>query len=1029
MSGTIWGKSHGKRRLVTRVAATLLVGVAAFVANTSGDWHAGPIETANAADPLVTYELNITVAPGLAPSGVVIGANGTLFLRDRASVTATLSNVGVGSSELGVGANGVDIYSEPNLILNDSAKLSGAAIVKGTVTRRNNNIIIAGGVTTGVSFADPAGKTFLATWPSGGGTNYDLQSNQALTLNAGVAYGNVSVKTGATLAITAGEHFVKSLTVEPGANVVLLDGTDRISLFVKDSFIWRGKLTTQSGAAPEWLVGYLGTQRVPLESAFTGLLLAPNAEVTLASINVGKHTGQFFGKTVDVQPNVAVVFQPSRFFKDPTPTAGFLPDANDSRCGKSSLALGGHKLDGTIDRYATITQTTPTTGCPLVELCTSDAVGAPKADLAALNARLNSASTPTQACDTFGKAAAGSCPPDPSTIDKSKSCNADTDCTGHQTGTVCVPYCADKACTQIQHGCARAYDCTGADNDDPKGCDTQIAYQCTDPNDWGKSLPSEITKLPHTTSVTLAVPPGDLPQVKAYVDVKNSQYCDGTSLASGAVENGDEYQDPEAQPGKTPSAVQEEGSPVKLGNSTWGLFAYPRIFHAAKIDHKRLDQFGLDIEAQGAMVAGARVFGKPITGLDAKGGVKITQCGIDASGKFQLFGETIAGLNGINTHSTVCDKAFSDLADISGRLEESARLARRLVKLYTEATTPDAVATAKVAICNEVVAALGLNDPIVTVTCDSDGTTGEQWVNLLVQRYTNQAASYAAQRLTYFKSAIATEKSSANLPFLDLGEPFSIVGVHMAIPIGPVSLVVDVQVFGSWGLKGTIDYGLDMGDISGGQVIGEPALSAGATIKPLVSLHASLYVGVGIDIGFAGASVGLEGDLTLVEASAPVRVSMGIKRTSHNETEVAAGHDYKLSDFAGNPISGIPVGKAYTWDGFWKFGAAFNLKSLSGDLNAAARVHFLFFSKTFRKKIVHWEGFQKTFPLATVGGAAPLLSEPSLPDALTLAGNLGFGNFTDQVAFTQLPKVGLGNTATTVFDDAKPMTGCGPVVR
>jgi hypothetical protein len=1029
MLGTSMGRGVDKfrvvRRLGKRACIALLVGAAAFGASASGDWRSGPVESAYAAT-LATYELNIIVAPGLAPSAVVIGTSGTLYMRDRSSVTAPLSNVGVGASELGVEARGVDIYSEPTLTLRDRAKLSGAAVVKGSTVIRGNDTSIAGGVTTGASFADPAGKTFLAAWPTGGGVNYDLQPGQALTLSAGVAYGNISVKRGATLTITAGEHFVKSLTVEPDANVVLLDGTDRISLFVKDSMIWRGKLTTQSGAGADWLVGYLGTQRVPLESAFRGLLLAPNAEVTLATISTGKHTGQFFAKKIEVQPDVAVVFQPSRFFNEPTPTAGSLPDANDPRCGKSSLVLGGHVKDGALDRYGSISQTTPTPGCPLVELCQSDEPGAPKADLAALNARLNSPSTPTQPCDTFGKAAAGACPADPTSIDKSKQCNADTDCANYKLGDVCVPYCVDKACTQIQHGCAKRYDCTGADDDDPKGCDTQIAYQCSDPNDFGETHDSQVSdKLPPKTNVTLSVPPGDVAQVKSYVDVDTTSYCNGLGLEGGSVSNGDAYQEPVPQAGKTPSALQEEGSPVVLGNSTWGLFANPRIFHKAEINHKRLDQFKLDVEAQGSLVAGAKVFGKAITGLDARGGAKITQCGADASGKFQLFGETIAGLNGVNTHSDACETAFEVLAEVSSLLEESSRLARKLAKLYDPSLTGAAAQTLKENICGEVVSALGLNDPTPTVNCTTTSVSAEQWVNVIVERYKNQAADYASKRLAFFQSAIGTETSSAGLPFLDLGEPFTIVGVHSTIPIGPVSLVVDVQVFGHWGLKGTIDYGLDMGAITGGQVTGDPALSAGATIKPEVELHAALYVGVGIDLGFAGASVGLEGDLTLIEASAPVRISMGIKRATHNETDIDPSHNYQTSDFAGNALAGIPVGKAYTWDGFWKFGAAFNLASLSGDLNAAARVHFLFFSKTFRKKIAHWTGFEKTFSLATVGGSTSFPSGSDLlPESLTFNGALGFGDFTDQVAFTQLDKVGSGSTATVPFGDSEPMTGC-----
>jgi len=1010
-------------------ALALVVGAAAFVLQ-PGDHFAPQLASAQAAPIAATYELNITVAPGLKPAGVVIGTTGTLYLRDRASVTAPLSNVGIGASELGVGASGTDFYSEPKLSLRDRAKLTGAAILKVT-PERGNDTSIAGGVVTGASFADPAGKTFLAPWPSGGGTNYDLQKGQTLTLQAGVAYGNISVKTGATLTITAGEHFVKSFTIEPGANVVLLDGTERISLFVKDSLIWRGKLSTQSGARADWLVGYLGTPTVPLEAAFSGLLIAPNAGITLATLSTGKHRGQFFGKSVEVQPDVAVEFQTSKFFKDPIATGGTLPDAHDDRCGKSSLVLSGQKKDGNVDRYSSIAQTTPTADCPLVELCESDAPGAPKLDLAALNARLSSNNTPTQACDTWGRAEAGTCRTNPATVDRTKQCNADLDCPNHATGETCVPYCVDKACTQVQHGCAKPYDCTGVDDDDPRGCDTQIAYQCTNSEDWGEPTEAEITQkvtdgVPPRTTVALAVPPADVAQVRSYYGVLTSSYCNGsTLLQQGEVNNGSEYVDPPPGSG-TPSAAQEADSPIILGSERWGLFLNPRIFHKAEIGHKRLDQFNIDLEAQGSMVAGAKLLGIPITGLDVKGGAKVTQCGVDASGKFELFGETIAGLNGINTQSSACTALFDQVQKGAALLEDTVRLAQRLKKLYDGSLQGDAALQQARSFCDEVSSALDLRVNGVPVDCSTTTESAAHWANLMIRRYQNQAADYAAKRLAFFKSAIGTE-ADKSIPFLDLGEPFSVVGVNTAIPVGPVSIVVDAQVYGHWGLKGSIDYKLDMGSVTGTQVSGDPALSAGATFRPEVELDTSLYVGVGIELGIAGASVGLEGQLTLIKASAPVKVSMGLARVSKNETDLDPSHDYTQSDFNGTPIAGIPVGKGYTWNGQWNFGAAFNLDTLSGDLNAAARVHFLFFSKTFRAKVAHWKGISKTFPIATVGGAVPLPDVGELPANLTFNGGLDFGKFVDRVAYTQLSTLGDNNSAPFTPSDSAELTGCNVV--
>jgi hypothetical protein len=993
----------------------MAIGGLAFAASSSLD-SGVLVKSAHAQTAGTTYELNISVTPGLAPRQIVLAARSELLLRDRSRVEAPISNLGMGTTELGVEARSGDVYSEQSVTLRDRARIDGAVSTKGSVTR-GTGTVITGGVSTGVSFADPAGKTFLVNWPAGTATNHDLQPGQSLTLLAGVPYGNITVKSRATLVITPGDHFVQSLQVEPDANVVLQDGAQRIAVYVKNAFTWRGKLSTQSGASPQWLVGYLGTQRVPLESAFTGLLIAPSAEVTLARVPGGIHTGQFFARKAELHPDTRIVYQVSDFFADP-PGAYVGPNAADARCGDSSLTLGGHVVVGGIDRYETISQTTPAPGCPSVSLCAGPEVGAAPIDMGALNARLRDPNTPKTTCVAEGARNPQDCRVDPNSINRAQTCNADNDCPGYQSGAICTEYCVDAACVQTARGCATRYDCSGADGD-PLGCDVEAVYHCTDEKDVGATTPGDVSSdLPPRTNVDTEV--ATPARLNAYVDMATSSYCTSLGNASGTTQNGDEYQEPTAVP--TPdaqdavAAEQDSGSPVNLGSANWGLFANPRLFHKATIDHSSVDQFEIDVRAEGSLVAGVRVLGRPITALDVRGAAGVTQCGVNTSGKFQLFGETIAGVGGTDQTSEECIAAFRDMQTLARRLKETVLLARGVEQL--------AVADDKSALCGLIKDAYGFGPLPAPQDLNCNDFSISQLANLVIQRYEQATSDFAAVRAQFLQLAVGAEKTSGGIPLFDYGENFSIVGVHTFIPVGPLAVVVDAQVYGNWFLKGGIDYALDMGTLSGGQVTGDPKASAGARITPGVGLTASLYVGVGIDLGFAGASVGLEGVLKLIEADAPVRVSIGVQRQTVDEKTIDPSHDYTTSDFAGQPLPGIPVGKAYKWAGSWDFGAGFGLASMAGDLNAAARVHFLFFSKTFRKKIASWTGFPKQyFPIASATGNISVDQSGLLSQAQAFAGDVGFGDFADRVAYTRIPRIGTDQPASITLPTGE-LRGC-----
>jgi hypothetical protein len=72
--------------------------------------------------------------------------------------------------------------------------------------------------------------------------------------------------------------------------------------------IWRGTDVLAGGTFTGFRFGYFGTQATILEQNFTGILVGPNASVTLGSADGGEtFTGQFYVRTLVVRPDVNVV--------------------------------------------------------------------------------------------------------------------------------------------------------------------------------------------------------------------------------------------------------------------------------------------------------------------------------------------------------------------------------------------------------------------------------------------------------------------------------------------------------------------------------------------------------------------------------------------------------------------------------------------------------------------------------------------------------------------------------------------------
>jgi hypothetical protein len=79
-------------------------------------------------------------------------------------------------------------------------------------------------------------------------------------------------------------------------------------VYVSGAVIYRGKIIEKTGGRPKFFLGAFGTGAIPLGGPFTGTIAAPDAQITLNTVAAPGHSGAFFGKSLQVDPDVVVTW-------------------------------------------------------------------------------------------------------------------------------------------------------------------------------------------------------------------------------------------------------------------------------------------------------------------------------------------------------------------------------------------------------------------------------------------------------------------------------------------------------------------------------------------------------------------------------------------------------------------------------------------------------------------------------------------------------------------------------------------------
>jgi hypothetical protein len=196
---------------------------------------------------------------------------------------------------------------------------------------------------------------------------------------------------------------------------------------------------------------------------------------------------------------------------------------------------------------------------------------------------------------------------------------------------------------------------------------------------------------------------------------------------------------------------------------------------------------------------------------------------------------------------------------------------------------------------------------------------------------------------------------------------------------------------------------------------------ANALVVPYAGVDVDAYVGAGFDFGIGGASVGINGQITLIQVDVPVGGGIELRVRKVGQESLSARPWPKELTTLGAPANGvaIPLNK-FQLELVGNAQAGIIFRALDGEVSLALRVRLLFFKKTWRKKLASFEGFSKRISWVgdfkiPIGEPLPVPGLDKLPIPAIGGPEPGFGRL-------QMPQPGYGVLPALPFPNVAALT-------
>lgn len=263
----------------------------------------GPQPPASPTTPVnFTYKLPAGVAP---ESVALVTTGGQLLVNDGVRVVSLSGGFSSVSSvestnylRLGAFAETQDIFHEPDLpVLGNDVIIDSASHVHGNVTTAGTvfdgpNSTVDGEVReqTSLQPLQTLGWEMVFSSTHRGSCSIEPDQTQELACNS--AYGDIAVKARSHLklrscGVSGSSFFFQSLSLEPESVLEVDNSQGPVRIYIRDGFLFRGATVESAPSIGNILFAYAGTNTVPIESPWRGVLIAPQASVTMITTEIG----------------------------------------------------------------------------------------------------------------------------------------------------------------------------------------------------------------------------------------------------------------------------------------------------------------------------------------------------------------------------------------------------------------------------------------------------------------------------------------------------------------------------------------------------------------------------------------------------------------------------------------------------------------------------------------------------------------------------------------------------------------------
>lgn len=613
-------------------------------------------------------------------------------------------------------------------------------------------------------------------------------------------------------------------------------------------------------------------------------------------------------------------------------------------------------------------------------------------------AQLNAAPQPGSVCLAM-TGTPTECPIDPESL-TDQECTTDASC---PAGYVCGIKCADALCTVLERYCGKhATTCGGL------GPDTN----CEDYN---------ICPAPGSVGTAAEQAAAEAQRARDYAPTAQAK----------VVSTADQTPLPNLEPSSSVDLcwlsnqvldVKDGSNKAGLNNPAkkWGVYADKTTDFGVTMNKSPHWVADVGVKGNVGFAFGGIVWGNKIDILSGEAKASVDDCGLEIVATVKVLGEAVLALTpqdgmvlgdrGTLKTNVAANKACQDRKKDAKTAQEEIRSsylhARETYRYIKDnGITPEFCrSVAKAVPATHELSDASICDTLATVTREKKLGLVEHWK----KEYDLKSAKYPD-----FKNALSAARNdvkfSKTFDVFELSHPYSF-GLETSVPIGPLSLTLAFDLYGAWDVKGGVQVGLgfDTGELtstlsgikevlaSGKQpqepnLFGDISAYAGPVVTPAATGGVVAYVGVGIP----GVSVGIEGQLTLLDASLPTTTVAAVMRVQEEDRR-----DRTQTEYAGMLKPTLP-NKNYRWVVGYNWNVKLKLQALNGKIDLAARLNLLIFKKTFRLNMVNWHGPKLEYIL--VGGGAG--------DALAYANNLG--KQADKVAYTEVLSFADGDLRVT----------------